>query len=65
MQQKLQKKSVVEDVEHVLLRCGAYGEERWKLWRVLEEDCEGWGEMVEGKLVVLLGGGCLLFNVGF
>ena len=30
------------------------------MWRVLEEDCScvGWGEMVEGKkLVVLLGGG--------
>ena len=25
----------VEDVEHVLLRCGAYVEERRKLWRVV------------------------------
>ena len=32
-----------EDVEHVLLRCGAYAEERRKLWSVLEEDCVGWG----------------------
>ena len=47
-----------EDVEHVLLRCGAYAEERRKLWSVLEEDCVGWEEMAEGeKLVVLLGGG--------
>ena len=58
-----------EDVEHVLLRCGAYAEERRKLWSVLEEDCVGWGEMAEGeKLVVLLGEEglwCLLFYVGF
>ena len=46
-----------EDVEHVLLRCGAYAEERRKLWSVLG-DYVGWGEMAEGeKLVVLLGGG--------
>ena len=30
-----------EDVEHVLLRCGAYAEERRKPWSVLE-DCVGW-----------------------
>ena len=48
----------MDEEEHVLLRCGAYAEERRKLWSVLEEDCVGWGEMAEGeKLVVLLGGG--------
>ena len=56
-------------MEHVLLRCGVYVEERRKLCSVLEEDCVGWGEMVEGeKLVVLLGEGglgCLLFYVLF
>ena len=27
------------DQEYVLLRCGAYGKERRKLWGVLEGDC--------------------------
>ena len=30
-----------EDVEHVLLRCGAYAEERRKLWSVLEDCVDG------------------------
>ena len=47
----------VEGVEQVLLRCGAYVEERRKL-------CSVWGEMAEGKKLVGGGLGCLLFLCG-
>ena len=39
-----------EDVEHVLLRCGAYAEERRKLWSVLEEDCVDGGDGGGGEV---------------